>query len=70
MTVWRLAFMEEMIDRYLDRGTMFVLEDDGVKCECGVTDECGVQLVDMVYLRKKYKGVRFFRGKDMFPGTS
>lgn len=30
---------ENMIDRYLDRGTMYVLEDDGVKCECVVTDE-------------------------------
>ena len=30
---------EDMIDRYLDRGTMFVLEDDGVKAECVVTDE-------------------------------
>lgn len=30
---------EDMIDRYLDRGTMYVLDDDGVKCECIVTDE-------------------------------
>ena len=30
---------EDMIDRYLDRGRMFVLEDDGVQCECVVTDE-------------------------------
>ena len=28
-----------MIDRYLDRGTMYVLEDDCVKAECVVTDE-------------------------------
>ena len=28
-----------MIDRYIDRGTMYVLDDDGVKCECVVTDE-------------------------------
>ena len=32
---------EDMIDRYLERGTMFVLEDDGVKAECVVTDEGG-----------------------------
>ena len=65
---------EDMIDRYLERGTMYVLEDDGVRAECVVTDEgdghhlvknfftdhydhpiyeCGVQLVDMVYLRRK-----------------
>lgn len=30
---------EDMIDRYLDRGTMYVLDDNGVKCECIVTDE-------------------------------
>ncbi|HBG64881.1 MAG TPA: GNAT family N-acetyltransferase, partial [Treponema sp.] len=30
---------EDMIDRYLEQGTMFVLDDDGVKAECVVTDE-------------------------------
>ncbi len=30
---------EDMIDRYLDRGRMYVLEDHGIKCECVVTDE-------------------------------
>ena len=30
---------EDMIDRYLDRGTMYVLDDGGVKSECVVTDE-------------------------------
>ena len=30
---------EDMIDRYLEQGTMYVLEDNGVKCECVVTDE-------------------------------
>ena len=30
---------EDMIDRYLERGTMYALEDDGVKAECVVTDE-------------------------------
>ena len=30
---------EDMIDRYIERGTMYVLEDDGIKCECVVTDE-------------------------------
>ena len=28
-----------MIDRYLERGTMYVLRDGGVKAECVVTDE-------------------------------
>lgn len=30
---------EDMIDRYLESGTMYVLDDDGIKCECVVTDE-------------------------------
>jgi len=29
---------EDMVDRYLEKGTMFLLEDGGVKCECVVTD--------------------------------
>ena len=32
---------ENMIDRYLERGTMYVLDDDGIKAECVVTDEGG-----------------------------
>lgn len=30
---------EDMIDRYLERGTMYVLDDYGIKAECVVTDE-------------------------------
>ncbi|MBQ5319989.1 MAG: GNAT family N-acetyltransferase [Oscillospiraceae bacterium] len=30
---------EDMIDRYLDKGTMYVLNDNGIKCECVITDE-------------------------------
>ena len=30
---------EDMIDRYLETGTMYVLDDSGVKAECVVTDE-------------------------------
>ncbi len=30
---------EAMLDRYLERGSMYVLEDGGVKAECVVTDE-------------------------------
>ena len=32
---------EDIIDRYLERGTMYVLTDGGVKAECVVTDEGG-----------------------------
>lgn len=30
---------ENMIDRYLECGTMYVLNDNGVKAECVVADE-------------------------------
>jgi len=30
---------EDMIDRYLERGDMFVLDDNGIKAECVVTKE-------------------------------
>lgn len=30
---------ESMIDKYIDKGTMFVLEDGGIKAECIITDE-------------------------------
>ena len=30
---------ETMVDQYLERGEMFVLEDDGVKAECVITKE-------------------------------
>lgn len=30
---------EDMIDRYLEMGKMYVLDDNGIKAECVVTDE-------------------------------
>lgn len=30
---------EDMVDKYLERGEMFVLDDDGIKAECVVTKE-------------------------------
>lgn len=32
---------ESMIDRYLERGDMYVLDDNGIKADCLVTDEGG-----------------------------
>lgn len=32
---------EDMIDRYLGKSTMYILEDDGVKAECVVSDVGG-----------------------------
>ena len=30
---------ENMIDRYLNKGKMYVLDDNGIKCECVITNE-------------------------------
>ena len=30
---------EDMIDRYLNKGKMYVIDDNGIKCECVITDE-------------------------------
>ena len=30
---------ENMIDSYLDKGRMYVLDDNGIKCECIISDE-------------------------------
>lgn len=30
---------EDMIDKYIEKGTMYVLDDNGIKCECVITDE-------------------------------
>lgn len=30
---------EDMIDCYINKGKMFVLDDNGIKCECVITDE-------------------------------
>ena len=34
-----ISCLESMVDRYLEKGTMYVLEDNDVKAECVVTDE-------------------------------
>ena len=48
---------ESMIDRYIDRGTMYVLEDGGVKCECIVTDEGnGILEIKNIATVPDYKG--------------
>ena len=42
---------EAMIDRYLERGTMYVLEDGDVKAECLVTSAAPCMCLKMVTLR-------------------
>ena len=46
-----------MIDRYLDKGTMYVLDDDGIKAECVVTDEGnGILEIKNIATAPEYQG--------------
>lgn len=48
---------EDMIDRYIDIGTMYVLYDNGVKCECVVTDEGnGILEIKNIATEPNYQG--------------
>ena len=48
---------EDMIDRYLERGIMYVLDDGGVKGECVVTDEGGGLLeIKNIAVEPAYQG--------------
>ena len=48
---------ENMINRYLERGTMYVLDDNGVKAECVVTDECnGILEIKNIATVPEYQG--------------
>ena len=46
---------ESMVDRYLEKGTMYVLEDNDVKAECVVTDEGnGILEIKNIAVTPKY----------------
>jgi len=48
---------ESMIDRYLEKGTMYVLDDSGVKAECVVTDEGnGILEIKNIAVAPEYQG--------------
>lgn len=51
---------EDMIDRYLDRGTMYVLNDNGIKAECVVTDEGnGILEIKNIATEPNYQGMGY-----------
>lgn len=73
---------ENMIDKYLDRGEMYVLDDNGVKAECVITkeDDDTYELKNIAVLpefqRKgygksliEYLFAHYSGGKIMFVGT-
>lgn len=48
---------ESMIDQYINRGTMYVLDDNGIKCECIVTDEDnGILEIKNIATKPEYQG--------------
>ena len=48
---------ENMIDHYLEKGTMYVLEDGNVKAECVVTDEDnGILEIKNIATAPEYQG--------------
>ncbi|MBQ8858953.1 MAG: GNAT family N-acetyltransferase [Clostridia bacterium] len=53
---------EDMIDRYLEKGKMYVLDDNGVKCECVITDEGnGVLEIKNIAAVPEYQGKGYAR---------
>ena len=53
---------EDMIERYIDSGTMYILDDDGIKCECIVTDEGnGVLEIKNLATVPEYQGKGYAR---------
>ncbi len=58
---------EDMVDRYLKAGTMFLLEDGGVKCECVVTDEGnGVLEIKNIATEPQFQGKGYARALISF----
>ena len=62
---------EDMIDRYLNKGTMYVLDDDGVKCECVITDEGnGVLEIKNIATEPEYQGKGYGKALIDFIATT
>ena len=55
---------EDMIDKYINRGTMYILDDNGVKAECVVTDEGnGILEIKNIATNPKSQGMGY--GKSL-----
>nr|WP_294704223.1 GNAT family N-acetyltransferase [uncultured Fusobacterium sp.] len=51
---------EKMIDKYLERGDMYVLDDNGIKAECVVTNEGnGVLEIKNIAVFPQYQGENY-----------
>ena len=62
---------EDMIDRYLHKGTMYVLDDGGVKCACVITDEGnGVLEIKNIATEPEYQGKGYGKALINFVATT
>ena len=53
---------EEMIDRYLERGIMYLLEDEGIKAECVLTEEAdGILEIKNIAVDPRFRGKGYGR---------
>ena len=53
---------EEMIDRYLERGIMYLLEDEGIKAECVLTEEAdGILEIKNLAVDPRFRGKGYGR---------
>ena len=52
---------EKMIDWYIERGSMYVLDDNGIKAECVVTDEDGVLEIKNIAVAPEYQKMGYGR---------
>lgn len=58
---------ENMIDRYLDRGKMYVIDDNGIKCQCVVTDEGdGILEIKNIATVPEYQGMGYAKSMINF----
>lgn len=61
---------ESMIDRYIDVGTMYVLDDDGIKCECVITDEGnGILEIKNIATEPEHQGMGYGKALIDFIAT-
>lgn len=62
---------ESMIDQYINRGTMYALDDNGIKCICIVTDEGnGVLEIKNIATEPKYQKKGYGRALIHFIATT
>ena len=61
----------EMVEKYLNKGKMYVLEDDGIKAECLVTDEGnGVLEIKNIAVLPEFQGKNYGKALIDFLGRN